>query len=73
MNSNFFEMCNCVFRQNSHLPELKEDVDDYNAAAYYLNNFEKVPREDIENFIIAVRGKSLMIKTGELLFNVASV
>ena len=30
MNNNFFEMCNSVLRQNSHLPELKEDVDDYN-------------------------------------------
>ena len=72
MNNNFFEMCNSVFRKNSHLPELKEDVDDYQCAEEYLNHFNQIPRENIENFILAVRAKSLIRKIRELIFNVMS-
>ena len=72
MNNNFFEMCLSVFKRNSHLPELKEDMDDYNRAEDYLNQFNQTPREDIENFIVEVREKNLIRKIRELIFNVTS-
>lgn len=72
MNNNFFEMCLSVFKQNLHLQELKEDVDDYNRAEEYLNYFNQIRREDIENFILSVRAKSPIRKVRELISNIRS-
>ena len=51
----FIEKCFEIFEGAAKSHDLSKDVENYNKALNYRNNFYSVPPYEIENFIISVR------------------
>ena len=51
----FIEKCFEIFERVAKSHDLSKDVENYNKALNYRDNFYSVPRYEIENFIISVR------------------
>lgn len=52
---NFFDICFELFERTSKFHDLSKDVENYNKALYYKDNFTFIPRKEVEEFIVSVR------------------
>lgn len=52
---NFFDLCYGLFMRTSKYHDLGKDIQSYNKAISYMNNFYGIDRREIEKFIVEVR------------------
>lgn len=57
---NFMDMCYELFQRISKIHDLSKDVDNYNKAIFYLNNFGDTDSKEIIDFIINVRADNII-------------
>ena len=54
------DMCYELFQRISKIYDLSKDVDNYNKAIFYLNNFGDTDSKEIIDFIINVRADNII-------------
>ena len=52
---NFIDRCFELFEKTSKTHDLSKDVENYNKALYYKDNFALISRKEVEQFIVSVR------------------
>ena len=57
---NFMDMCYELFQRISKIYDLSKDVQNYNRAIFYSNNFWNIDSETIINFIVEVRQDNII-------------
>lgn len=69
---NFMDMCHELFQRISKSKDLSKDVQNYNKAIFYSNNFWNVDSETIINFILEVRKDNIIYSTIQQLLRMSS-
>lgn len=66
------DMCHELFQRISKSKDLSKDVQNYNKAIFYSNNFWNVDSETIINFILEVRKDNIIYSTIQQLLRMSS-